>query len=275
MRNGTVGVDGGSLYYEDSGKGLPVVLIHAGYLDSRMWDNQIVALTKKYRVIRYDVRGYGKSSKSKTEYCDADDLKRILDHLEIKKAVLVGVSNGGRIVFDFAVSNPGMVTAIVAIDSGIKGYQASSLEEGKLWDQISYDEENYLRLRKEGKMREAAAIDVDFWSNAISGDLRNHILDISEVNVFTDETDPDKLQISPTPPAFEQIGSLKTPILFIVGSQDIQPFIFMNRRIHEMIPGSEFVLIDGADHLPSISQPESFRKTIMEFLSRICSTSSE
>ena len=121
-------------------------------------------------------------------------------------------------------------------------------------------------MRKEGKFREAAAIDVDFWSNAITGELRDHILDIAEENVFTDETDPDTLQVSPYPPAFERLGSLKMPVMFIVGTLDTPPLIALSKRVHEMIPGSKFVAIEGADHLPSISQPEKFRKVLIEFL---------
>ena len=261
-----VEVEGGFINYEDIGKGTPLVLIHAGYVDSRMWDNQIGALKEKYRVIRYDVRGYGKSTRTEQAYCDAEDLKKLLDHLEIRKAVILGVSNGGRIAFDFAVSYPQMVMALIPVDSGLKGYKISGPEEEKLWEHITIDEEKYLSLRKEGKFREAAAIDVDFWSNAATGKLRDYILEIAEENVFSDETDPDRLQVSPSPPAFERLSSLKVPVLFIVGSLDTPPLVEMDRRIHVMIPGSKFVVIEGADHLPSLTRPKEFRKTLLGFL---------
>lgn len=269
MVSGFIDINDGQIYYQDDGKDLPVVFIHAGYVDSRMWDNQITPFSEKFRVIRYDVRGYGKSTKSTKEYTDSEDLKTLLDHLGVKKAVLIGVSNGGRIAFDFAVSYPEMVTALIPVDSGLKGYKISGPEEEKLWEQLTLDEEKYLNLRREGKFREAAEIDVDFWSNTATGDLKEYLLGIAEDNVFTDETDPDTLQVSPQPPAFERLKSLKMPVLIIVGSKDTPPLIAMDRRIHEMIEGSKFVVIDGADHLPSISKPEAFREVVLAFLEKL------
>lgn len=269
MATGKVQVEGGDLFYEDRGEGTALVLIHAGYVDSRMWDNLFEYLSKKYRVVRYDVRGFGKSSKPVREYCDATDLKQLLDHLGIQRAAIVGVSNGGRIAFDFAVTHPEMVSALVPVDSGLKGYKISGPEEEKLWESMTLDEERYLKLRKEGKNREAAAIDVDFWSNAISGKLREQILDMAEENVSTDEADPDRFQVSPSPPAFTLLSSLTMPVLIIVGSNDTPPLIEMARRIHGMIPGSKFVTIEGADHLPSIARPDEFQKILLDFLAAL------
>ena len=269
MVSGKITAGDGQIYYEDIGKGIPIILIHAGYVDSRMWDNQIEAFSGKYRVIRYDVRGYGKSTKPTKSYTDSEDLRSLLENLNITKAVLIGVSNGGRIAFDFAVSYPDMVEALIAVDSGLKGYQISGPDEEKLWGNITLDEEKYLMLRREGKNREAAQIDVEFWSNSSTGELKEFLMKIAEENIFTDETDPDLLQVSPTPPAFERLGSLKMPVLMIVGSNDTPPMIEMDRRIHELISGSKFVVIDGADHLPSITRPEVFRKTVMDFLEEL------
>lgn len=269
MTSGSIQVNDGQIHYDDVGEGLPLVLIHAGYLDSRMWDNQVEAFAHKYRVVRYDVRGYGKSTRTTKKYTDSDDLKLLLDHLGIEKAVLIGVSNGGRIAFDFAVSCPAMVKALIPIDSGLKGYKISGPEEEKLWEQITLDEEKYIRLRREGKLREAAEIDVDFWSNTASGDLREYLLGIATDNVFTDETDPDQLQVSPEPPAFERLSSLKMPVMIIVGSLDTPPLVAMGRRIHELIDGSKFVVIEGADHLPSVAKPEEFRNVVLNFLNEL------
>lgn len=258
-----------SIFYEEQGSGLPVVLIHAGYLDSRMWDNQVKAFSKKYRVIRYDVRGFGRSSRSKAKYSDAADLLALLDHLKIRKAVLVGVSNGGRISFDFAVEHPDRVAAMIPVDFGIKGYRSSGPEENKLWKKVSEQEPEYLRLRKEGKFREAAAIDVDLWTSALSGKAREQILDIAQENVHTDDDDPDSFQISPEPPAFQRLGVLKMPILMIMGHRDVPGMIALNRRVHSLIPESELVIIEGADHIPSLSKPEEFNRTVIGLLDKI------
>ena len=134
-------VKGGSIHYTKVGDGLPIVLIHAGYLDSRMWDNQVEHFSGEYTVITYDVRGFGKSSAAMDRYTDADDLELLLDHLKVEKSVLIGVSNGGRISFDFAVEHPDRVMAMVLVDPGIKGYRSSGPEEDALWDDFNLKSE--------------------------------------------------------------------------------------------------------------------------------------
>src|SRR4029077_15492530 len=94
-QTGYAKVDGGRLYYETSGDGPALVLIHAGFLDSRMWDHQISPFSKSHKVIRYDVRGFGKSDIARTKYSDYKDLHGIIDHRAVKRVPIVGASNGG------------------------------------------------------------------------------------------------------------------------------------------------------------------------------------
>src|SRR5437667_9766875 len=103
VETGYAEVDGGRLYYETSGEGPALVLIHAGFLDSRMWDTQFQLFSENYRVIRYDVRGFGRSDVARTKFSDYKDLRQLLDHLRVKTASLVGVSNGVRIASNFVV----------------------------------------------------------------------------------------------------------------------------------------------------------------------------
>ena len=114
-------VRGGSLYYETAGEGTPLVLIHAGFLDNRMWNEQFQKFAKNLRVIRYDVRGYGRSSKPSAEYSDAEDLFTLLKHLKIESASILGVSNGGRIALDFVSVHPSMVNSLILVSPGIRG----------------------------------------------------------------------------------------------------------------------------------------------------------
>src|SRR5713101_4337147 len=100
LESGFVQVEGGRLYYEVNGSGPALVLIHAGFLDSRMWDEQFQLFSQNYRVIRYDVRGYGKSDRPKYKFSDAEDLYDILSHLGLGRTHIIGVSNGGRIALD-------------------------------------------------------------------------------------------------------------------------------------------------------------------------------
>jgi pimeloyl-ACP methyl ester carboxylesterase len=115
-------VPGGELYYEAENDGVAVVLVHGLALDARMWDDQVPALKDIARVVRYDVRGFGRSTRdADTSYSHADDLWRLLNHLEIDKAVLVGLSMGGRIVVEATLAAPERVRALVLLDAVLDG----------------------------------------------------------------------------------------------------------------------------------------------------------
>lgn len=268
MGSGFVDVEGGSIWYEVTGKGDPLVLIHAGYVDSRMWDGDIAYLSGTHMVIRYDVRGFGQSSRPTAPYSDYRDLEQLLDSLDIDKAIIIGVSNGGRIATDFAVENPGRVTALVLVNSGIRGYESGGKAEDS-WPGMEKAERNFLKLRGEGKMREAAEVDVNYWSHGLSGTDRDKLLDIAEKNVSLPEHDPDKFQVSPEPPAFGRIGELSMPVLIIIGADDINGIIEIDTAINEKIAGSQLVRIEGADHLPNLSAPDLFKETLSGFLESV------
>src|SRR5215510_14412598 len=81
--NGLAEVNGTKLYYEVKGKGPAVVLIHGGLVDSRLWDDQMVPLSKHYRVVRYDLRAFGKSASTTEPFSHIEDLRALLDFLKI------------------------------------------------------------------------------------------------------------------------------------------------------------------------------------------------
>jgi pimeloyl-ACP methyl ester carboxylesterase len=99
-------VDDTRLFYEVKGSGDPVVLIHGGQLDSRMWDDQFEPYAREFRVLRYDVRGFGGSPATNAPYSNADDLAALMDYLGMPKAHVVGLSLGGMVATDFAVTHP-------------------------------------------------------------------------------------------------------------------------------------------------------------------------
>ncbi len=266
MNSQTVSVDNGSLYVESAGEGIPIVLIHAGYLDRRMWDGQFEMLARSYRVIRYDVRGYGDSSEPDGKYSDSRDLKRIYDSMRLTKATLIGVSNGGRIALDFAVEYSESVSALVLMDSGVSGYKPENAEEEHIWDQYQGYEIKYNRMIKEGNFRGAAAIDVDLWTNQVTNKVREKLMSIAEDNARKSANYEPNLQIYPQPPAFERLSSLKMPVLILAGSKDLPGSILQCKRINRLIQGSELKVMEGADHIPSLSKPEEFNSMVLEFL---------
>ncbi len=269
MNSQTVNVENGSIYVESAGEGTPIILIHAGYLDRRMWDGQFEMLAESYKVIRYDVRGYGNSSEPNGKYSDSRDLKSLFDSMKLSKAILIGVSNGGRIALDFAVEYPDNVFALVLMDSGVSGYRPENAEEEHIWDQYQGHEIKYNSMIKEENFRGAAAIDVDLWTNQVSNKVREKLLSIAEENARKSANYEPNLQIYPQPPAFERLSSLKIPVLVLLGSRDLPGSILQGRRINSLIRGSELKVIEGADHIPSLSKTEEFNSIVLEFLNRV------
>src|SRR5437899_6013443 len=266
VETGYAEVDGGRLYYETSGKGPAMVLIHAGVVDSRMWDTQLQLFSKNYMVIRYDVRGFGRSDIARTKFSDYKDLRGILDHLRVKTASLIGVSNGGRIASDFAVEYPSMVDHLVLVSPAISGYKASGPEEEKLWEEFDKQMKPQEDADREGRAADAVEMDVNAWASAQTPANRERITKIAMDNFHVHVDNPWKLQVPPEPRTWQRLSQIRIPTLLIIGDRDVPAQILMIDNIHTHIPGSKKVLIRGADHIVNMSKPDEFNRTVLEFL---------
>ncbi len=115
--------NGTRLFYEIAGAGSVVVLMHGGNLDGRMWDDQFSILAQSHRVLRFDERGFGRSGPADTPYEAQADLYALLTALHIPRASFVGLSLGGRVAIDFALTHPDMVDKLVLASPGLGGWQ--------------------------------------------------------------------------------------------------------------------------------------------------------
>ncbi|HEX8353421.1 MAG TPA: alpha/beta hydrolase, partial [Pyrinomonadaceae bacterium] len=127
--SGFAEVNGTRLYYETAGRGPAVVLLHGGLNDSRLWDEQMGPLSKRFRVVRYDLRGFGRSNAEPVEFWPTEDLRALLDFLKIEKATLVGLSLGGIVAADFALEHPARVDRLILVGPGLRGYKATPDEK--------------------------------------------------------------------------------------------------------------------------------------------------
>ena len=119
---GFVDVPRGRLWYEATGAGPALVLIHDGLLPSETWDAQVEPLARHFRVVRYDRRRYGRATTETDDYSNIDDLKALLDHLRLSSAVLLGCSSGGGLALDFAVAEKERVAALVLVGPVVSGF---------------------------------------------------------------------------------------------------------------------------------------------------------
>ncbi len=120
---GYVEINGGKLYYEIEGEGPTLVLGHAGFVDSRMWDAQWDAFKQHYRLLRYDMRGYGKSDVATGAVNRRDDLYQLLTALNVDRAIMLGCSMSGEVAIDMAVEHPNMVSALIPISATPTGFE--------------------------------------------------------------------------------------------------------------------------------------------------------
>jgi len=266
LDSGFAEVDRGRLYYETNGDGPALVLIHAGFLDSRMWDSQFKLFSKSYKVIRYDVRGFGRSDVAKAKFSDSRDLHTLLKHLRVERASIIGVSNGGRIALDFVVEDPNMVDCLILVSPGVGGYQFSGPEEERLSKEFDEQMKPQEIAASEGRAADAVEMDVNAWAAAQSPASRQRIREIAMDNFHVYNENPWKFLLRPDYRVFDRLGQIRVPTLFIVGDKDVSSQILMVDNLHSHVPGSKKVVIPGADHIANMSKPDEFDQIVLKFL---------
>jgi 3-oxoadipate enol-lactonase len=128
------------LYVEQAGDGSPVVLLHEGIADSRMWDPQWAEWSKRFRMVRFDLRGFGQSPPAVGTFSFSGDLVRLLESLELGPVTLIGVSLGGAVAMETTIARPDLVSRLVVIAPGLRGYEMS--DETK----AGWEEEEMLQI---------------------------------------------------------------------------------------------------------------------------------
>src|SRR6185437_7403310 len=143
VESGYVGVPGGRMYYEVAGAGHPFLMVHADVADTRMWDEQFAKFSQRYRVIRYDKRGFGKTTSQDGPVSLIEDIAALLAHLGIAKTYIMGLSNGGRLVVDYTLAHPEHVDALIVVAGGVTGLEGTATEgEMALFEQYETLEAN-------------------------------------------------------------------------------------------------------------------------------------
>ena len=257
---GVADVNGTRLAYEMRGRGPTVVLIHGGLVDSRLWDDQFREFAKHYRVIRYDLRGFGKSAPKIAPFSHIEDLYALLKFLKVEKASLVGLSLGGMIAVDFALEHPEMVDSLVLTSSGLRGYQGppneksravykAAAEQGtakaiELWLEHPFFVTGQKIPRYEQRVRAMLADNVQSWG-------------------------PESVKIPwtwPTAPSIDRLGAVRAPTLIVVGDQDAPTILAIADVLKDKIPNSRKVVIGGTSHHLNMEKPKEFNKIVMGFL---------
>lgn len=252
---------GGRLWYETAGEGASVVLLHGGLWDARMWDDQFEPLAERCRVVRYDLRGYGRSDRPEAKYSHSDDLEALLIHLDIPRAALVGHSMGAAVAVDFALEYPDRVDALVLASPGLGGYEWSK-DFGRRYEKAE-------AALEKGDIQRAAELELAIWAptrSATGPDLR--IREIAMDNAHQVALDP-ALRRRPDPPAVERLGEISAPTLVVTGDQDVPDVERIAELIISRIPGARRAVMQGADHVVNMRRPADFTARLLGFLDHI------
>ena len=261
-------VPGGRLHVVDEGDGPSVVLVHAGIVDLRAWDALVPHLVAAgLRVVRYDTRGWGRSTTDDVRYSNRADLVAVLDACGIGRAALVGNSRGGQIAFDTAIEYPDRVVAVVGVGSGLGGFEGHPTPE-----ELAIFEE--MERLEEADPRDAEAIvafDTRLWADGpgqpagrapawIGEQVRETGFLLSAPgHVFG-------RPIALEPPAAARLADLRCPVLAVAGTLDVSDVAETAQHLAANAPSARAVLLPDVAHLIGMERPAELASLVADFL---------
>ncbi len=249
-------LNGINIYYEDNGKGFPVIFTHGYAGTTKSWDGQVADFSKKYRFITHDMRGHGQTD-SPTDLAKynqdivVEDIYQVLRHLGIKKAVIGGLSLGGYLTIHFYNQHPDMTAAIILMDTG-PGYRTP--EKAKDWNQTRIECAEVLETRGiKGFMASPYSRSDYYTSPEVM--MKHNPKGLANVS----------RGVMINPWGLDILPNIKVPTLVMCGDKDTD-FLPATDYMVQRIPGAKKMVIANAGHGVNIDQPQAFNAAVLEFL---------
>ncbi len=257
-------------HHEVAGEGPGVALLHSTVCDSRMWDREFAALAERYRVLRFDLPGFGSSELPPGPFSWVEDLGGLLDETGMERAALVGVSAGVGLALDFALAEPERMRGLVLAAPGIGGMEWSEPvkrfgeEEDALLEAGDLDAavELNLQLWVDGPRRGPDAVDPAM--RAKVGEMQRRAFEIQLAAFARDEQPGPHRKIQP--PAAERLEEVAVPTLVIVGDEDVPDVLAHADALARRVPGARKVVLPDTAHMVSLERPEEFLRLVLDFL---------
>jgi len=256
-------IHGARIHYERAGDGMPVILLHAGVADSRMWEPQVKAFAKQFDVITPDMRGFGKSELPPGRWSPVADIAALIEELQLKPAHVIGCSIGGRLAIDFALEHPQRISKLVLVGPGIGGMQFDE-KYAALWSEIEAAD-------KAGDMDALNRAQMHLWLDGprrkrgyVKQSLRDLFLEMNGGNFGSDFNAAPQDELDP--PAIERLHKISAPTLVVVGDEDVPTIFDAVDLLMAKIPHAKKAVIHDAAHLPNLEHPDQFNRLVLDFL---------
>jgi 3-oxoadipate enol-lactonase len=266
-QTGFVQVNGARLHYEEAGRGTPVVMIHGGFLDARMWDQQFEVVARRYRAIRYDVRAHGQSATDSVDFADNADLLALLDHLGVETAVIVGLSLGSQIAIDFTLTHPERVSALVLVSPGLSGFRFVS-------DEITAYRRELGPALESADLHRATEVFARWWCvgphrqpEDVDSVVRARVMEMLAGS--EQRWRYWNLAQGIDPPAADRLDEIRKPTLAVEGSLDMAIIHAVVDSIVARVPGARKIVVPGVAHMLNMEKPKQFNGVLLDFLRHV------
>lgn len=259
-------LDGARIYYETAGQGEAVLFAHAGFVDSRMWDEQFEYFARFYQVIRFDMRGYGRSDPAQGPVVRRDEITALLKHLGIPKAALVGCSMGGADVLDFALEHPDMVQTLVLVSTAPGGFTMQGEPPPGLMEMFAALQQNDLQR--------ASELQIQIWVDGmfrkpeqVDPRVRRRAAEMNRIAVANQTfLKADTQPLHPLdPPAANRLKEVRVPTLVIAGALDHPEILRAANFMAQAVPSTKTCILPNSAHVPNMEQPEAFNQAVFDF----------
>ena len=266
--NGMAAVNGARIAYDVAGSGPAVLLLHAGIGDRRMWDAQVPTFAEHFTVIRFDARGFGETRKPDAPFAPYGDALALLDHLEISRAHVVGVSMGSQTAIEAAIAAPERVSALVAVGARTGTPVSPELRAG--WERVD-------ELYEAGDIAGAVEYELRMWvdgpdrgPDAVDPEMRERVREMNAALFTRDDVECEEIPFDP--PAAERLAEIAAPTLIVYGDKDVHDVRQAAGPLASTILGAQLAVIPDAAHLPQMERPELFNEIVLGFLLEVAST---
>ncbi|HET9250403.1 MAG TPA: alpha/beta hydrolase [Actinomycetota bacterium] len=256
MSEGFADLGNGRLWYERAGEGFPVVFVHPGLMDARVWEPQFEEFAEQHEVVRYDRRGFGRSDPPTGPFSDLDDLRALLDELQIARCALVGCAEGSRLCFDLALAAPEAIEAVVASSPRVSGYPWRDPGAEVLAEQVA-------RSVAAGDPQGAIELQLAVWAPVTSA-ADPGVRTVALENAAAQAIDPSWR--SEPPASVDRLDELRAAALLIVGEEDIGEVGEIADLVAERVPGASKRVVAETDQLVNVGKSERFNRLALDFL---------